>query len=286
MNSDISIVIPAKNPSSLVSTLESIRRSSLPPLEVVVVDASDPPLTLPAVLSNKYPTRLITRKSTQLEAQAVGTRAASGSRVLFVDADQSLSTDLLLELSFKPEPAVMMRELSPGRTLLSRLMTRNSDYLIRFSEHHPSNLGLAIPRFFARSDLLRVFYRLEALVFSTGVWRDAHPDSVLFALWASTNNLDISKAVGIARNPIYHTAPTLGDLYKKTYAYGKKRAYFLREYQKLRSQDSDSIPEIIANANLRRVYFDRQVGINYSGLLLDCLKLPAYLAGSISPGRG
>jgi glycosyltransferase involved in cell wall biosynthesis len=286
MTSDVSIVIPSKDSPGIGDTVRSIRSSSTPPLEVVIVDASIPPLKVVVEPSDKFPLRLIHRPSSQLEAQAIGTRASIGDRILFLDSDQRLSRDLLLELSAMSEAAVMMREISPGNGLLSRLMTRNSDYLIRLSQLHPSVWGLAIPRLFLRRDLLRAFDELGPLVFSTGLWRDAHPDSVLFAFWASSNRIDISTSLGVARNPIYHVAPSLVALYRKTYAYGRKRAEFLKEYSKIAPEDSHSVPEIIARANLRRTYADRSAGINLAGFALDCLKLPAYLAGSVMSERG
>lgn len=285
MISEISIVIPSKNSPGIADSIESIRLSSYTPYEVVIVDASDPPLKLTGEASDKFQVHLISRRSTQLQAQEIGTRAATRERVLFLDSDQRLSPDLLLELSSRQEAAVMMREIAPGSGLIPRLMTRNADYLVRLSQIHPSVAGLAIPRFFSRSDLVRAFDEIGPGLFSTELWRDAHSDSVLFAAWATSNHRDISTSVGVAKNPIYHIPPTLAALYRKTFAYGKNRAEFLRGFSSRGSPELEQIPEIIAKANLHRVYFDRAIGVNMAGLILDFLKFPPYLAGSVLPRR-
>ena len=100
----LTVVVPTRNrPDSLLRLLKSLAVQSLPPQEfeaVIVDDGSEPPLeTAPVTKDMAYAIRVIRRtcRPGAHESRFAGLREARGERVLFLDDDVILQTDVLAE---------------------------------------------------------------------------------------------------------------------------------------------------------------------------------------------
>lgn len=118
MTATISVVIPTHNrPLRTLRAIESVLGQSYPPIEVIVVDdASDVPLELPADLAGReivQVTRLSTNRGASGARQA-GIEAASAELIAFLDSD-----DEWLPGKLEGQVAAMGRSLDPHRMVVS-----------------------------------------------------------------------------------------------------------------------------------------------------------------------
>lgn len=109
--SDLSVLTLVKNrPSHLRRLVEGLRRSETAPLELIVVDMSEPPVEVEA--APDFPVTLIRFPTADLplaQARNLAARQARGSRLLFLDVDCIPAAALVgrMEADLKREDALI-----------------------------------------------------------------------------------------------------------------------------------------------------------------------------------
>lgn len=104
----ISVVIPAYNEEKyLPQTLESIKKLTRPPDEIIVVNASSTDNT--ADVAKKYGAKVLTEeKRTIGYSRQIGLKAAKGDVVAFTDADAIVSSDWLSQMErYLAQPGII-----------------------------------------------------------------------------------------------------------------------------------------------------------------------------------
>ncbi len=213
----ISIVIPNKNGTRVQSTLESIGRSSAEDIEIIIVDASEEPTgsAIPASLAER--TRLIRSDSRQLDAKILGSRSARGSFVLFLDADQTVSTGLLNELAQRREAAIYIPEEVNGDNLFSKLSQAKKDKVFRIVQRSLRDDIAAVPRYFSLELLQSAIARMVSTCYTKSLIQ--HEDSALYH-FVLADILSQKLPVGFASNCIINEPITGAMLFRKSLGYG------------------------------------------------------------------
>ena len=277
----ISVVIPSKNPASIESTLESLLPARRFLGEIVIVDASLPPIAIPSSLTERLPVRVIASSALQLEAECLGIEQSTSPRILLLDSDQLVTGGLIEELSLADLPAVVIPETCRGNGLVARLVRRNSEYLEETFRRRPSISVPVVPRFFWTRDLQRAVSSVRDRVRRTKHWPNNHMDTVLFYYWIKTNEFDLAVDVGFSTRQILHVVPGIGGLVAKAHKYGVGRGRLESTVSAGLSSEDRLLLDVIRRIDNQRVYRAPGLGWNYAGVVYDAIRGAAYFSGVI-----
>lgn len=122
-NDLVTVIVPTRNSSShLRDCLESIRRQTHQPIELIVVDNNSSDDT--AAIAENYAERVLTAGPERSAQRNVGARSASGSYLFFVDSDMVLEPEVVAEcvtqLLVSSAEAVVVPEVSFGKGFWAR----------------------------------------------------------------------------------------------------------------------------------------------------------------------
>ena len=201
----ISVVIPAKNAvKTLEGTLSSVSEELADrEFEIVLVDNGSNDAT--SVLAAEHGCRVLIKSGTVGECRVAGAKAANGGLLLFVDADQVLTSgcvDSALD--------AMNRESADAVVLPERPLESAGWFygLLDWERQLTERVGAGIPRLVGKERYLAVFGEMPGRVF-------AEDFNVGFAAWR----------IAISTRPIRHREPeSLRALLRKYYAYGSRAA--------------------------------------------------------------
>jgi glycosyltransferase involved in cell wall biosynthesis len=200
----VSIVIPTRGSShTLVDCLQSIRKQSYGPLEIIVV--GDLRGDEGARIAQRFGAVVVEHRGNRASARNRGVSCSKGDYLLFIDSDQTLEEDVVkecVELCEREEvEGVKIPELFVGQGLWSR-----SSAVWKNMVQKVEGASGGIPRFYRRSALQKHVLN-EALT----LWEDydlysrLKRDGARFA-WASSH--------------IYHKEPGLLEMLAKSFRYG------------------------------------------------------------------
>lgn len=160
----VAVVVPTLNSQrTLGECLNSVRRQSYRPVEIVVVDSFSKDDT---VTIGKRFARLIQRDCGMTEARLIGAETVGADLVLNLDSDQVLAPDAVQRCIETGRSIVALGESSSGRGLVSAMNRADRDEVDR---HWRANLdprsGSIRPRLYERITLIRALKKIpESLI--------------------------------------------------------------------------------------------------------------------------
>ena len=213
----ITVSIPTRNSGrTLRICLKALKAQTYKNFEVNIVDKESIDDTV--TIARKYRVKkILTVKSSLLQARYEGAKVANGNYVLILDSDQILAKDALekavkLIKSKKFEMLVFEEFVYRNKTFLERLFACDRMLINSVNDLSPFT-GVIMPRFFKKSLLLRAYGNIPSKVFpNTG-----GPDHaiVYYESWK------LSKKIGIVSKAVSHMEPsTLRELLPKFFRWG------------------------------------------------------------------
>lgn len=200
----ISIITRAYRTSELKSLMEKLNLNQDAEIEVIsVCNKND---------FNLKGTRTIIGNFNRFQAKTVGVKNASYDKILIMDSDQIPESGLIEELDNITGDAIIIPERSIGNSFTSSCLndwrSRNEAY----AKRETSPYIPVIPRLYNKNLIIGVIENLPEVIYNIV----DHEDSILyFKAFKDLKNIKFSKKC------ILNHDPTLINLMKKAYLYGK-----------------------------------------------------------------
>lgn len=257
----ISVVSRTKDDPQAADFVDNITRNfSDLDYELIIVDSS---IHKP-VHSSDPDVKIIRKNEGMFPAKITGIRAARGENVLFLDADQRVTKELVHELYRSTNDALLIRERSMNSNLMGKLLDFQRRDVLFFSESkHYSPFVTAVPRFFKLEIVLEAADRLR----SEGCI--SHEDSILYY-----EAYDLLRSIGTSRNSLLNIDPSFIAFVKKSYGYGRSVRGI---YKSGRDEKCDGYEELITklNKSYKELYTTRLS----PGLVVTLIRMVWYLLG-------
>lgn len=213
----VTVSIPTYNSDGFITTcLQSIFNQSYKNIEINIIDRNSKDQTLKIV--KKFGVRQIKIfKGPLLGARHLGIRIAKGKYVLFLDSDQVLSKDAILNSvklmeSGNYDMLVLEEDAYQTKTLTEKLLYLDKKLMHKIQDLSPFT-GVLLPRFYKKSLLIQAFKNIPKEILDSLGGQD-HA-IIYYEAWL------IGKRVGIVPQAVRHIEPdSLSKIYHKSYRWG------------------------------------------------------------------
>ena len=208
---------------------------------------------------------LILCNAKRLEAKLLGIRAAKSQKILFLDSDQTVSTDLIQKVLNFEHKVGIIPERSLNVHFIARLMDQKRKETERLMMQHPRFELPVLPRLFDKDLIENALSALGDEIIRNVTWPE---DSLIY--YETTK---ITKDIGWVDSCIFNMDPNLKNFVKKSFYYGLKNEQNII---------NNSMPEEYKNL-IRKIQLETLINnrsLNIGMMLCNIIRGVPFLLGS------
>lgn len=259
----VSIILRNKNDPHIRECLEQFSNISYDSYEIVMIDSSDTITPTPNNIKITIQQVVVGR----MEALKIGASIAKFKKILILDADQTISSNLLFEIDNMEQDMLIVPERSLNKNLVGILMDAKRSYLLNYSKLNGGPKLPVIPRVYNKKLFQASINNLQEQEIKVVV---QHEDSLIYY-----EAYKISRSLGYCSNFILNQDPSVPDFLLSSYKYGLANQKALNSHFM-----TEEHSRLIKQLDRQRVIFNKELGLNY-GILADIVKGIPYIFGTI-----
>ncbi len=260
----ISVIIRNKNDVNIERCISSFENVDQKKYEIILIDSSDKPMDFKkfhVIILYEY------RNVSRSEALIIGISMAKYEKILIIDSDQIVSSQLMDQLDSIKNDMCVIQEKSLNRNFIGKLTDFHREFLYLYSKQFISETLPVIPRLYRRSLFNTVIARIGVKQLSR---ISQHEDSIIFS-----EALKISTDISFCDVSLLNTDPSFAEFARKSFRYG------LLQARALSSDDvSPERKQLLRSIDRNRIIYLRKVAFNIV-IMYDFIKAFFYIPGLV-----